>query len=145
MKPSSRFQYALRALVDLALHQAGGPVTVSLIAKRQGIPVRFLEQLFNQLRRKGVVVAERGPRGGHRLTRPADQISIQEIFDIFESTSSQKTPWKKDGASDPARSVWDQVEKAIRNTLGSTTLKNLADQLHDQIAAPVQHRYPFHI
>ena len=63
-KPPSRVAYALKALVDLAIHQNLGPVTVATIAKRQGIPLRYLEQLFNRLRRKGLVVAERGPRGG---------------------------------------------------------------------------------
>ena len=55
MKPSSRMDYALKALVDLALHQGTGPVTVASIAKRQTIPGRYLEQLFNRLRRTGIV------------------------------------------------------------------------------------------
>lgn len=139
MRPSSRFRYALKALADLALHDGTGPVTIRAIAKRQALPAPSLEQLFNLLRRKGLVEAERGPRGGYRLSRPAAEITIQEIFELFEPGK------KKVLAQDPAYSIWQQVEKAVRTTLRATTLKTVAEQLRDQTAAPIQHRYTFHI
>lgn len=138
MRPSSRFQYALKALVDLALHQSTGPVTVRAIAKRQGLPAPSLEQLFNRLRRQGLVDAERGPRGGFRLTRAPDQITVREIFELFE-TADRKSP------AGPAQSIWQQVEKAVQTTLEATTLQALADQLRDQAVTPIRHRYTFHI
>lgn len=140
MRPTSRFQYSLRALVDLALHQSTGPVTVATIAHRQGIPVQSLEQLFNRLRHKGLVAAERGPRGGYRLSRPADRISVQEIFELFDPAIV-----KKDEVIDPAQSIWQQVEQAVRTTLTSATLQGLADQTLEHSVAPIQHRYTFHI
>ena len=143
MQPTSRFQYSLKALVDLALHQTTGPVTVAAIARRQSIPAPSLEQLLNQLRRKGVVAAERGPRGGYRLNRPAEQISLLEIFELFEPMR-QSRAFGKDGA-DPTQWIWQQVEKAVRTTLTAATLKNLADQMHDFVVTPIQHRYTFHI
>ena len=90
MRPSHRFSYALKALVDLAVHDGIGPVTTAAIAKRQGIPVRSLEQLFNRLRRKGLVQAERGPRGGYRLRKPADQIPVRVVFETLELQPSSK-------------------------------------------------------
>ncbi len=145
MRPNSRFQYSLKALVDLALHQGTGPVTVAAIARRQSIPVPSLEQLFNQLRRKGFITAERGPRGGYRLRRPADQISVQEIFELFQTARSRQVLPEKNGAADPAKSIWQQVEKAVRTTLAAATLQTLAEQMRDEAVTPIQHRYTFHI
>ena len=144
MRPSSRFTYALRALVDLTLHQGVGPVTVAAIARRQQIPVHSLEQLFNRLRRKGLVAAERGPRGGYRLKRSADEIPVRAIFEMLEQygTSSKR---HTDGRGDPARAVWQQVEKAVQTTLDATTLGALAAQIRDQSGSPIQHRFTFHI
>ena len=150
MKPTQRFSYALKALVDLAVHQGIGPVTTAAIANRQGIPVRSLEQLFNRLRRKGLITAERGPRGGYRLGRPADQIPVRAVFEALEpqELSSKKraaAPRRTDGTADPVRAIWHQVESAVRTTLDATTLGVLAEQMQDQVAPPMRHRYTFHI
>lgn len=150
MRPTSRFQYSLRALVDLTLHQGTGPVTAAAIARRQGIPVYSLEQLFNRLRRKGLVIAERGPRGGYRLNRPAARISVQEIFELFEpadrvESTRRSSVVEREGAADPARSIWQQVENAVRTTLTAATLQTLADSMHEHAVTPIRHRYTFHI
>ena len=142
MKPSSRMDYALKALVDLALHQGTGPVTVASIAKRQTIPGRYLEQLFNRLRRTGIVAAERGPRGGYRLGRPAGEIAVNEIFESLEPGGL----FQHNGSTrDPAASVWKQVEQAVHTTLEATTLETLAAQVRDQIPSGVNHPFTFHI
>lgn len=145
MKPTHRFRYALKALVDLVLHQGRGPVTVGAIAKRQSIPVHSLEQLFNRMRRSGLVKAERGPRGGYRLARPADKITVRELFELFDSSRKGFSPSEKTNGADPARSIWQQVEKAVHTTLEAATLQMLADQMRDKVTPPVQHRYMFHI
>ena len=146
MRPSHRFSYALKALVDLAVHDGIGPVTTAAIAKRQGIPVRSLEQLFNRLRRKGLVQAERGPRGGYRLSRPADQIPVRVVFETLElQPASKKQKQRLGGDGDPVRTVWKQVESAVQTTLDATTIGALAAQLRDQPTTPIRHRYTFHI
>lgn len=150
MRPSSRFDYVLRALVDLALHEAGGPVKLSAIAKRQMIPLRYLEQLFNRLRRQGFVIAERGPRGGYRLKRHPSEISISAVFQSFELSSDEKVPGTSKfretvpGTKSPTRSIWRQVEKAVQTTLQATTLEALAAQAREQNPA-LNHRFTFHI
>lgn len=143
IRPSSRFSYALKALVDLAVHQGTGPVTMAAIAKRQGIPLRSLEQLFNRLRRKGLIQAERGPRGGYRLGRPAQQIPVRAVFEALEPEAL--SPKQRFLADDPVRSVWKQVESAVKTTLDATTLETLATQMREKVAAPMKHRYTFHI
>lgn len=145
MKPTSRFTYAVKALVDLALHQGIGPVTVGVIAKRQRIPVRSLEQLFNRLRRKGLVQAERGPRGGYRLAQPADQLSVKSVFEALEQKPTRSSPLAGGNSDDPAKQVWRQVESAVQTTLEATTVGALAASLRETVAPPIDHRYTFYI
>lgn len=144
MRPSSRFTYALRALVDLALHQATCPVTVAVIAKRQGIPARSLAQIFNRLGRKGWVEAERGPRGGYRLRRPPGEIQVREIFDALQPKGPLPAG-RGTGGSDPARLLWQQVEKAVRSTLEAATLETLVAQAREEVRGPIEHSFTFHI
>lgn len=140
MKPSSRVRYALSALVDLALHQQMGPVTVGTIAKRRGIPAQYLEQLFNRLRREGVVIAERGPRGGYCLSRSPREISVSTVFHCLENSSSEAP-----NRSDPAATVWKQVETAVQTTLEATTLEDLVAQARERTPSPINHPFTFHI
>lgn len=153
VRPSSRFAYALRALVDLALRQASGPVTVAAIARRQGIPVRTLEQLLHRLGREGIVVAERGPRGGYRLNLPAQQVSVRAIFDLFEParparpgrTGRTTDPPTVGADRDPAEHVWRQMLKAVEASLQAITLAELVRRFRKEMASPIRHRYTFHI
>ncbi len=144
LKRSSSLDYALKALVDMALHQGIGPVTVKSIAKRQEIPVRYLEQLFNRLRRRGIVAAERGPRGGYRLGRPAAEISVNEIFESLEQEPAGASA-KTRKRVDPAASLWKQVESAVQTTLEATTLQSLIDQVGESVLSDVKHPFTFHI
>ncbi|MBI3615133.1 MAG: Rrf2 family transcriptional regulator [Candidatus Omnitrophica bacterium] len=140
MKPSSGVRYALTALVDLTLHQQTGPVTVAAIAKRRGIPVRYLEQLFNRLRRRGIVAAERGPRGGYRLNRTPGEIPVSEIFHCLESVDAVHPE-----QADPSLAVWKQVEAAVQTTLEATTLEALVAQARERVPSPINHPFTFHI
>ena len=74
MRLSTRGRYALRAMVDLALHAEGGPVPRSDIAQRQEISAHYIEQLFVKLRKAGLVRAVKGPGGGYTLARKAEDI-----------------------------------------------------------------------
>lgn len=88
MKLSTKGRYAVIALVDLARHGDEGQTSLSEIARRQDISLSYLEQLFVRLRRAGLVASVRGPGGGYRLARPADQIPLVEILDAVDETVS---------------------------------------------------------
>ena len=133
MKPSNRMTYVVKALVDLALHQGSGPVTVGSVAKRQGIPLRYLEQIFNRLRRFGLVAAERGPRGGYRLKLPPGEIPMSAVFDCLEPKKAA-----------PTDLLWQQVEAAVQTTLKATTLEQLVEQARESNRF-LDHSYTFHI
>ncbi len=80
MKLSTKGRYAVMAMVDLAQHSAGQPLTLADIATRQDISLSYLEQLFAKLRRAGLVESVRGPGGGYKLSVSADDIRISEVI-----------------------------------------------------------------
>jgi Rrf2 family iron-sulfur cluster assembly transcriptional regulator len=80
MNLSTKGRYAVMAMVDLARNGTGKPVALNEIAQRQEISLSYLEQLFARLRRGGLVVSARGPGGGYRLARPAEETRISDIM-----------------------------------------------------------------
>ncbi len=80
MRLSTKGRYAVTAMMDNALHNDVGPVTLADISQCQGISLSYLEQLFAKLRKGGLVEGVRGPGGGYRLARPASEISVADII-----------------------------------------------------------------
>lgn len=89
LRLSNKERYALQALFDLAFHREGQPAQVRDIAERQRIPVRFLEQIFQDLKRAGLVASKRGPGGGYQLARSPREIGVG---DILRATSGAVAP-----------------------------------------------------
>jgi Rrf2 family iron-sulfur cluster assembly transcriptional regulator len=88
MKLSTKGRYAMVAMADLALQKDGGLVSLSELSRRQDISLPYLEQLFVKLRRADLVESVRGPGGGYRLSRPASEIRVVEIFAAVDETVS---------------------------------------------------------
>jgi Rrf2 family iron-sulfur cluster assembly transcriptional regulator len=84
MKVSLQVQYAVCGVFDLAYNGQGQPVQIRVIGARQEIPVRYLEQIFQRLRREGIVASKRGPGGGYTLARPPARISLRQIVEAVE-------------------------------------------------------------
>lgn len=84
MKLSTKGRYAVTAMMDIALHEKVGPVTLADISQCQGISLSYLEQLFSKLRKNGLVKGVRGPGGGYRLAKPASDISVADIIDSVD-------------------------------------------------------------
>jgi len=84
MKLSTKGRYAVTAMMDIALHEKVGPVTLADISQCQGISLSYLEQLFSKLRKNGLVKGVRGPGGGYRLAKPASEISVADIIDSVD-------------------------------------------------------------
>lgn len=80
MRVTTRTRYAIRALYDLAFHRRGQSALAKEIAARQQIPLRFLEQILQDLRRAGLVEARRGPRGGYALAHPPVDVSLADVL-----------------------------------------------------------------
>jgi Rrf2 family iron-sulfur cluster assembly transcriptional regulator len=76
---NSKTSYGVQALYDMAFHGDGRAVQAREVAERQGIPLRYLEQILQELRRAGLVAAKRGPGGGYALARPAEEVHLGEV------------------------------------------------------------------
>jgi Rrf2 family iron-sulfur cluster assembly transcriptional regulator len=134
MKLGSKGRYAVMAMVDLAVHGEGRPVSLAEIALRQEISLSYLEQLFARLRRHGLVASVRGPGGGYLLARPACRISIVEVVDAVDEsmrvTRCLKGRLPAQGCmSDRSRclthDLWADLGEHIRDFLGSMTLEDV--------------------
>jgi Rrf2 family protein len=84
VKLSNKGLYAVRALFDIAFYNDGGPTQAKDIAVRQRIPPRFLEQIFQDLKRAGIVGSKRGPAGGYHLAQRAAQIRVGDVIRALE-------------------------------------------------------------
>jgi len=84
LKLSSKGRYGVRAIFDIAFHGRGKATQVKHIAERQEIPPRFLEQIFQDLKKSGLVTSKRGPRGGYALARPSSEISVGDVVRALE-------------------------------------------------------------
>ncbi|MET0286390.1 MAG: Rrf2 family transcriptional regulator [Polyangiales bacterium] len=104
MKLSNKGRYGVRALFDLAFHGGGVAAQIREIAERQSIPPRFLEQIFQDLRRAGLVSSKRGPRGGYQLTRSPREITLGDVIRALEGKLSPYTS-EEDAAGGDAASI----------------------------------------
>ena len=130
MKLSTRTRYGMRAIIELAQHEDKRPLQLKTIAERQDISVKYLEQLMSMLRSAGFVRSVRGSKGGYTLGRPADQITLSEIFRCLEGAVTtaecvDEESYCARSADCAARDVWVRVEKAIQDVLGSIRLSDL--------------------
>lgn len=144
MKFSTRTRYATRALLDLALHEAGKPVVLKDIAARQQISLKYLEQLMKGLITTGLIRSARGPRGGIRLNKPAADIKLSQIFQIFEGSCAPVECIDKPGVCNrsgfcAARDVWGEVKDAIGGVLESITLQDLVER--QRVKTPAKSMY----
>ena len=89
MRLSLQVQYAICSVFDLAYNGHGEPVQVRVVSERQGIPARYLEQIFRRLRRAELVLSKRGPGGGYTLARPPSRITLRDVIEAVEGPLAQ--------------------------------------------------------
>jgi Rrf2 family protein len=127
---SARADYAVRALAEMAA-DGGGPVTALRISQAQEIPIRFLRNILDELRRAGLVGSHRGPLAGYLLTRPAQLITLEQIIHAVAGELSSVHGTSLDelaypGAAAPLRDVWLAVRSSLTAVLASVTVADLA-------------------
>jgi Rrf2 family protein len=142
MKLNTRMRYGTRALLELAMHYAQGPLSLSAIARSQEISEKYLESLMGTLRTAGLVRAERGAQGGYALTHPPEQITLRQVFDATEGPEALVPCTLDHGACHRwttcvTQEVWAQMYEASMQVLASTTLAQLVERsAAKQCAAP---------
>ena len=142
MKLSTKGRYAVTAMLDLALHEGQGPVTLSDISECQNISLSYLEQLFAKLRRQQLVRGVRGPGGGYRLARPAHRITIANIINaVDENVDVTRCGGRgdcQDGAPCLTHELWCELSARIFNYLDSITLADLVSRPSVKVLAENQ-------
>jgi Rrf2 family protein len=138
MRISARVDYALRAAAELAA--AGGvPVKGEQIAQRQGIPLKFLENILTELKHAGVVGSQRGREGGYWLARPAEQVGLAEIIRAVDGPLANvrgRRPEQVEftGPARGLREVWIATRANLRAVLETVTLADVIQgRLPDQV------------
>ena len=132
MKLSTRTRYAMRALIELAENNGKGPLQLKIIAERQDISIKYLEQLMAVLKSANLVRSVRGSKGGYILARPPAQIKLIEAFHCLEGTTAtvecvENEDYCSRIADCATRKVWVQVQMAIEKVLQSITLQDLVN------------------
>lgn len=137
MKLTSKGRYAVTAMIDIALNQDKGAITLSLISERQGISLSYLEQLFSKLKKSGLVSSARGPGGGYRLSRSAVEISISQIIAaVDETVDARKCGGKANcqgGDECLSHELWTELSATIDSFLKSITLQDVVDKKQSPI------------
>lgn len=133
MRLTTKGRFAVTAMIDLALRQHDGPVTLAGIAERQRISLSYLEQLFGKLRRHQLVSSVRGPGGGYCLARPMNAVSVADIIRaVDEALDATNCGGKRDchGDSHPCMThdLWTNLNERMYDYLSSVHLEHLVTQ-----------------
>jgi Rrf2 family protein len=127
---SLQVQYAVCGVFDLAYNGQGEPVQVRVISERQTIPARYLEQIFQRLRRAGLVTSKRGPGGGYTLARPAGEITLREVVEAVEGPLEEAAEMEpaEPGPSLRPDFLWRSLAGQLAEVLEQTSIEDLCRQ-----------------
>ncbi|MFM2318438.1 MAG: hypothetical protein RLZZ215_1059 [Pseudomonadota bacterium] len=133
MKLTTKGRYAVTAMLDLALHNGGEPVSLAEISERQDISLSYLEQLFSKLRRAGLVVSMRGPGGGYQLNGDPAKIAIADIIAaVDESVDATRCGGLGDCQGNKrclTHDLWSDLSNQIRLFLSEITLADMTSRI----------------
>jgi Rrf2 family iron-sulfur cluster assembly transcriptional regulator len=136
MRLTTKGRFAVTAMLDLALRQDNGPVTLAGVAERQRISLSYLEQLFGKLRRQELVASVRGPGGGYCLARDARTISVAQIITAVDEPLDATQCGGKENCLDEHRcmthDLWSNLSRRMYDYLDSVNLHELMVQQRDK-------------
>jgi len=133
VKISTKGRYALRLMLDLALHGGGAPVSLRDVAERQDISDKYLEQIVTPLVRAGLVKSVRGSGGGYLLTRAPEAYTVGDILgplegDLAPVRCAAEGPCAQRGEVCVTQEVWAKIYAAVRGVVDDITLQDLVDR-----------------
>ena len=137
MRVSSRTDYGVRALFDLALHYGEGTVQSREIAARQQMPEAYLHQVLSGLNRGGLIRSVRGPSGGHELARDPSEINLYDAFEVLDGTETTRNhPHNTPMGMDPVHQVWHELNDISVDYLKSITFEDLVNRSKQRGTVP---------
>lgn len=144
MRVSAKSDYALRALIEIAVHKDVGPVSAEELGRRQDIPHGFLQSILADLRRAGIVVSQRGQSGGWRMAMTAEAVTVADVIRAVDGPLVSVYGLRPEAvtyndAASGLQGVWIAARSSLRDVLEHVTLADLAaGTLPDSVAGRTQ-------
>jgi Rrf2 family iron-sulfur cluster assembly transcriptional regulator len=142
MRLTTKGRFAVTAMIDLAMQQTTGPVTLSGISQRQNISLSYLEQLFAKLRRHELVESTRGPGGGYQIAKPLAQVSVSDVILAVDEPLDATQCGGKENCHDDGpcmtHELWSQLTRKMLEFLSSVSLQTLVEQQRQKQLAKEQ-------
>jgi Rrf2 family protein len=138
MKITYKGDYALKTILDLAVHYENSPVTISELARRADIPIKFLEQILLDLKRGGFVESRRGKIGGYLLTRHPSQIKIGQVLRFIDgpiepvACVNNKYKGCQDIGKCIFRGIWQRITESTSKIVDNITFEQLASRIKNR-------------
>lgn len=126
MRATQQLQYAIYGVFDLAYNGGARPIRIQEVAARQGIPTRYLEQIFQKLRRAGLVASKRGPGGGYLLARSPEEISLADVLLAVQGVLLTRSGADGNAAPESPEFVWEFIREGVEAALQRWTVADLA-------------------
>jgi Rrf2 family iron-sulfur cluster assembly transcriptional regulator len=139
MRLSTQSRYGVRAIFDIAYHSEGLETQVKDISRRQGISQRYLEQIFQKLKRAGIIGSKRGPSGGYFLSKKPENITVGEVIRVTEggiipvlcvNPENSTQPCERSGEC-VTQIIWNEAGKRLKEYFDSITIKDLCNQAQE--------------
>jgi Rrf2 family transcriptional regulator, iron-sulfur cluster assembly transcription factor len=153
MKLTTQSRYGVRAIFDIAYHSEGLDTQVRDISRRQGISARYIEQIFQKLKKGKIINSKRGPKGGYFLAKKPEEITVGEIIQITErgldpvfcvNDHSKKTCERKNECV--TRMIWSEAGRRLKDYFDSVTIKDLCGMAKKiGIEREIDQKYMYHI
>jgi Rrf2 family iron-sulfur cluster assembly transcriptional regulator len=139
MRLSTQSRYGVRAIFDIAYHSEGLETQVKDISRRQGISARYLEQIFQKLKKAGIINGKRGPSGGYFLSKKPEEITVGDIVRITEGGIDPVLCLNSEDLSKPCdkvngcvtRIIWNEAGKRLKDYFDSITVKDLCNMAQE--------------
>jgi Rrf2 family protein len=131
VKLSTKTRYGVRAVFDIAYHNSGRPTQARDIARRQDVPLRYLEQIFQELRRANLVDAKRGPKGGYSLSRPPENITLGDVLRAVQGPIellADEEQGEKTRPKSVCASIWKELAQKIDSAFDGVTIRDLCQR-----------------
>ena len=130
MKLSTKSRYGTRLMVDMAQHYGDGPIHLAHVARRQGISVKYLEQIIIPLKKAQYIQSVRGPKGGYVLAKPPEEITVGEIVALMEEGTSlvecsDRGESCQRSSTCLTRNLWKEAAQAMFEKLQAITLADI--------------------
>jgi Rrf2 family protein len=154
MRLSTKSRYGVRAIFDIAYHSGGLPAQIKEISRRQGITPRYLEQIFQKLKRAGIVKSIRGPKGGYYLGRKPENIAVSDVIRAMEESMApvfcgRPSKGRKKCRREShcvAQLIWREAGQRISEYFDSVSIEKLCKMAKELgIEKQLDHRFMYFI